>query len=226
MTFLHWCSLAACSLWWWWMLLTGIKRGDPESGLTVGVRDRIYMAVALTVNPVVSGLAYPESLKMGLFYTTFLTILAVNGWVDCRTHLVYRFYSVILIGVSLVFWLVCHLSAEIPPERSAELAVTLVLVLALLVILSRYHVAGVGDVMNLFPCAIYLGILMAGQRRLLLEVVLIHYILACSMMVATNLSAVRWKGLRSKMTERIPFVADIYGAAVGMMLIRICGIMQ
>lgn len=221
----RWASLFGCSVLWWWMLLTGIRRGDPESGLTMGRKDLFYAAVTAAVNPVVTGLAYPESRITGLFFTSFLTILAVNGWVDCKTHLVYRFYSLVLIGISLLFLVICRLTGQFPAERSAELVLTTGLVLAALLLFVRFHIAGLGDVMNLFPCAIFLCILMAGQTGFLLEAVLIHYILACIIMVVTNLPSFRWRGLRSKMTERIPFVADIYGAAVIMMLARIGGIM-
>lgn len=221
MLLLHWASLFGCSACWWWILLKGIRQGDPESGLSVGRRDRIYMAVTLGINSVVSGLAYPEEQMAGLFFSTFLTILAVNGWVDCRTHLVYRFYSVLLIVISLLYLLYCQVSEAIPGERKAELAVTIGMDLGLLLLQLRFHVAGMGDVMNLFPCAVFLCLSMIQRSFLLLEVILIHYILACLLMVLTNLPSFQWKGIRSRMTERIPFVADIYGAAVAMLLIRI-----
>lgn len=217
----YWASLFGCSVFCWWILFKGIQKGDPESGLTVGKGDPVYIAISLGVNPVVSGLAYPKEWIAGLFYTVFLTILAVNGWVDCKTHLVYRFYSVILITFSLLFLLFCRISGDIPKAREEELAVTIGISFGFLLLLLRFHMAGVGDVMNLFPCGIFLCMLMIRQPSLLLEALLVHYILACGIMVITNLSSFQWKGLKSKMTDRIPFVADIYGAAVVMMLLQI-----
>ena len=142
---------------------------------------------------------------MFLLIPIIIGTLFICVYTDWQNKIVYRIYSVLLIGLSVIF-AICNykLYSDINTISAIIMAIIIIYILTI------FNCFGIGDALVLVGNDIILSVI--NNKYFIAEILLWHFIIAALLMIILNLKKMNWKKLRFK--NPVAFVPYIYLATM------------
>jgi hypothetical protein len=196
------------------LIMQRMTEYDPEGNFSFDGNERGIVINLLLLNLILSIGCFSSFLDQ-LFFAVFLTMLLVSSITDHRTKQVYRVFSVSTVLVGVVYILLKLLTHSFPEGRLVGYLLTLVGYAVLLLLMNKFKVVGLGDMIILAAVGIFLPIFLCKTPLFLIEGLLVHFIVANIVLLVTNVTNINWRKFKPK--SEIAFVPDIYVAVCAMM---------
>ena len=191
------------------------EKWDPETNLRCDTFEAATHGIGLLLISFLSFSCWKSILEQ-ILSLIILTILQFCAHTDYKTKFVYRFFNLILVGVSLIFFVVQLIMNPIEPMRLFSTVATTLIYVLILIVLHKVKTYGTGDVLSLIGNALFIVYVLPSDRFFTIEILLWHYCLAVILLIVMNFTKFNWKQMKLK--EEIAFLPQIYLSTVMLML--------
>ena len=177
---------------------------DDENNLTTKKREYFIIPILLIISSYVFISIFTGILN-NLLIPIIIGTLFICVYTDWQNKIVYRIYSILLIGLSIIFAIYNYkLYLDINTISAIIMAIIIIYILTI------FNCFGIGDALVLVGNDIILSVI--NNKYFIAEILLWHFIIAALLMIILNLKKMNWKKLRFK--NPVAFVPYIYLATM------------
>lgn len=177
---------------------------DDENNLITKKREYFIIPILLIISSYVFVNIFTGILN-NLLIPIIIGTLFICVYTDWQNKIVYRIYSVSLIGLSIIFAIYNY---KLYLDVNTILAIIMAIII--IYILTIFNCFGIGDALVLVGNDIILSVV--NNKYFIAEILLWHFIIAALLMIVLNLRKMNWKKLRFK--NPVAFVPYIYLATI------------
>lgn len=177
---------------------------DDENNLITKKREYFIIPILLIISSYVFVNIFTGILN-NLLIPIIIGTLFICVYTDWQNKIVYRIYSVSLIGLSIIFAIYNYkLYLDVNTISAIIMAIIIIYILTI------FNCFGIGDALVLVGNDIILSVV--NNKYFIAEILLWHFIIAALLMIVLNLRKMNWKKLRFK--NPVAFVPYIYLATI------------